>query len=233
MQFRDGADVLTATGEKIGRVDRVVLDPRTKEVTHLVVRKGLLLTTDKVLPVAMVSQATDEAVTLNRNVSDPKELPDFEETHYVNVDEYEWNRRRAVGSAPGRAAAQSYVPAMYWYPPTGVMAPGLAAAATVPYYEMPAAQAETTQNIPGNTVALKEGADVVSADGEKVGSVERVFADSGSNRATHLLVSQGVLFQKHKPVPTTWIEEVTEDEVRLAVSADLLKGLREYADSGK
>jgi uncharacterized protein YrrD len=94
---------------------------------------------------------------------------------------------------------------------------------------MPAVAAtETTQNIPDHTVALKEGADVVAADGEKVGSVERVFADRDSNRATHLLVSQGVLFQKHKPIPTAWIESVTEDEVRLAVGSNLLKGLPEY-----
>jgi uncharacterized protein YrrD len=229
MEFRDGAEVLTPKGEKVGRVDRVVLDPRTKEVTHLVVRKGLVLTTDKVLPVAMVRQTTEEAVTLDRNATDLERLPDFEETHYVNVDDAEWNERRAAGASAARARAREYSPAMYWYPPTSVLAPGQAAAATVPYYEMPAVAAtETTRNIPDNTVALKEGADVVSADGEKVGSVERVFAERDTNRATHLLVSQGMLFQSHKPIPTTWIEAVTEDEVRLAVSSKLLKALPEY-----
>jgi sporulation protein YlmC with PRC-barrel domain len=40
MQFKGGADVLTASNDTVGKVDRVVLDPRTKQVTHLVVRKG-------------------------------------------------------------------------------------------------------------------------------------------------------------------------------------------------
>jgi uncharacterized protein YrrD len=231
MQFQAGAKVVTANGEHVGKIDRVVLDPRTKEVTHVVVRKGLLLTTDKVVPVAMVARTTNEEVTLVSTVTDLDQLQDFQETHYVNVGEDEWGLRRRRGSpeAPGRdIPSRLQGPAMYWYPPTTVIAPGVAGAATVPYYELPAVAAETRQNIPENTVALKEGAKVVSADGEAVGSVERVFAEGDTRRATHVLISQGVLFQKHKPIPADWIEEVTEDEVHLAVSANLLKGLPEY-----
>ena len=44
MQFREGANVLTANREN-GEVDRVVLYSKTKEVTHLV--KGFLFTEEK------------------------------------------------------------------------------------------------------------------------------------------------------------------------------------------
>jgi len=41
MQFRENADVFTPAGEKIGRLDRVVIDPGSFEVTHIVTQKGL------------------------------------------------------------------------------------------------------------------------------------------------------------------------------------------------
>lgn len=37
MEFREGTDVVTAGGEKVGEIERVVIDPRTREVTHIVV----------------------------------------------------------------------------------------------------------------------------------------------------------------------------------------------------
>ena len=43
MQFKQGATVSTYDGKNVGHVDRVVLNPKTKEVTHIVVRKGLLV----------------------------------------------------------------------------------------------------------------------------------------------------------------------------------------------
>ena len=87
---------------------------------------------------------------------------------------------------------------------------------------------QTKRNIPENTVGLKEGAEVITADGHKIGSVERVFADEGSHKATHLLVASGMLFKTHTPIPVTWIDTVTDDSITLAVSEKLLKGLPEY-----
>ncbi len=43
MQFKRGAEGFTADGRKVGGIDRVVIDPRTREVSHVVIRKGFLL----------------------------------------------------------------------------------------------------------------------------------------------------------------------------------------------
>src|SRR5436309_1374760 len=96
MQFQAGADVLNANDEKVGKVDRVVLDPRSKEVTHLVVRKGALFKTDKVLPVGMVASTDPDRVRLRPDAEALAGLPDFEETHYVAAD-------NGVGSQTSRA----------------------------------------------------------------------------------------------------------------------------------
>jgi uncharacterized protein YrrD len=83
MQFRDNAEVQTNDGQKVGRIDRVVIDPNSKEVTHLVVQKGFLFTKDKVVPIDEVVTGSEERVVLDSKRESPDDYPDFEETHYI------------------------------------------------------------------------------------------------------------------------------------------------------
>jgi uncharacterized protein YrrD len=85
-----------------------------------------------------------------------------------------------------------------------------------------------TRNIPADTVPLKEGARVISSDEKHVGDVERVFIDAESHKATHFLISQGVLFKEQKLVPAHWIHSVEEDKVQLSVPSALLERLPAY-----
>ena len=61
-----------------------------------------------------------------------------------------------------------------------------------------------------------------------MGDVERVFADSQSERVTHFVISKGLLLKERTLVPATWVIRVVEDEVRLVVDADFLDALPEY-----
>lgn len=212
MQFKQNTSVFTADGRDVGRIDRVVLDPHTKEVTHIVVRKGFLFTEDKVVPIDLIGAATEDRVTLREDAGDLDKLPHFEKTHYVMLGRDEWMRD------PER---MNYAPPMYGYPPTLPAVPS-------PVRPAPAYAVETGENIPPGTVALKEGARVVSADDRHVGNVERVLTDPQADRATHFLVSQGLLLKEKKLVPTSWVSEVEEDEVRLAVGSETLNHLRPY-----
>ncbi len=235
MEFQSGAKVVTANDDSVGHVDRVVLDPRTKEITHIVVRKGTLFTTDRVLPIGLVADATADRVLLQANVTkhDLNTLPEFEETEYLIADEQDYVKRPQAGAAGaampvGTAVMAGTTPALVWYPSSPSALAGYGSMSNMPY--VPAADyvTQTKRNIPDNTVGLKEGARVNSADGHHVGNVERVFADEGSHRATHLLVAHGLLFKTHTPIPVTWIDTVTDNEITLAVSEKLLKGLPEY-----
>jgi uncharacterized protein YrrD len=222
MQFKEGTYVVTADGKEVGNVDRVVIDPGTKQVTHLVIRQGLLITQDKVLPIDLIDTATREQVTLKPRADNLPELPDFEETHYVTIDEDE----ARAGSPP----AVDYASPLYWYPPLGATrwgypAPGYPAQ---PSYAEPVVETETELNIPEGTVALKEGAKVYSADGEQVGNIERIFTSPNTNQATHLLISQGLILKNKKLVPMSWASTVGEDEVYLMVSSRVLDKLQEY-----
>jgi uncharacterized protein YrrD len=214
MQFKQNASVITVDGKDVGHIDRVVLDPRTKEVTHVVVRKGFLFTEDKVVPVDLIGAATEDHVTLREDAGDLERLPDFEERHFVMPGRDEW------AQDPER---MHYAQPMYWYPPTIPLAPYLAQ--PVPVYKV-----ETDENIPPGTVALKEGAKVVSADDKHVGNVERILTDPQADWVTHFVISQGLLLKEKKLVPTSWVSLIEEDEVHLAVGSETLDKLSPYKD---
>jgi sporulation protein YlmC with PRC-barrel domain len=76
MKFVKGADVFSSLGEKVGSIDRVVIDPKTDEVSHLVIKKGLLLA-EKVVPIAWVRNTSDRLVTLKHTAKSFDDLPDF------------------------------------------------------------------------------------------------------------------------------------------------------------
>jgi uncharacterized protein YrrD len=210
MELKEGSTVFTFAGEQVGRINRFVLDPATNEVTHIVVEKGWLLPEDKVVPIDMVNSATEERVVLNEDPRDFEQLPPFEETHYVELTQ---------ADIP-RVDDPIYSPAYYWYPPTGYI--GSLASGPEYYAWQPV---ETQRNIPADTVPLKEGARVMSSDEEHVGDVERLFLDSESHRATHLLISQGLLFKERRSIPMNWVRSVEEDEVHLWVPARVLERL--------
>ena len=221
MELKEGMRVFTSGGEEVGKVNRFVLDPATDEVTHIVVEKGWLLPEDKVVPFEMVRSQNDDKLVLSDEIDDFDELPPFEETHYVRVTDEPNDLTRTVG------AGYRYAPAYYWYPGlANVGQPGL----SLGPYPYPWQPEETERNIPADTVPLKEGTDVLSSDGEHVGDIERLFVDPDSNRATHLLISEGLLFKDRKLIPIHWVKMVTEDEVELAVPTRVLERLPSYQE---
>jgi uncharacterized protein YrrD len=220
MELKEGMSVVTRGGEEVGHVNRFVLDPATNEVTHIVIQKGWLLPEDKVVPFQMVSAHSDGRLLLSEEVGEFEKLPPFEETNFVRASD-----DRPDDPTPSGDPAYHHTPAYYWYPShANIGYPGLG----LGYYAWPNTQ--TRQNIPEDTVALKEGADVISSDGEHVGDVERLLIEPESNKATHFLISQGMLFRDHKLVPAHWVRSVEEDKVYLVVSARLLERLPSYQE---
>jgi uncharacterized protein YrrD len=212
--------VRTADGRDAGRVDRVVLDPQTKEVSHIVVRQGLLFTEDKVLPVSLIANAAEEGVALRAAAADLEALPPFEETYYIRLEEDEW-RGSPTRFGPG------YALPLYWYPSS------IAGAAPGYLWAPPGgpdapSRIQTERNIPQGTVAVQTGAKVISADDKHVGDVEEVLTDPEADRITGLIISQGLFLKDKKRVPAEWIHLITEEAVHLAVVSRTLERLRVY-----
>jgi len=223
MLFKEGAEVYTSSGDKVGEIERVVMNAANKEVTHLVIREGFLFTTDKLVDISLVGTTSEDRVNLREDAGDLDALPDFKETEFIpiggRVDE---RLDKQVDGPPG-----AYRP-LYWFPPVGYTWWGAGGAATHWGYAIPPYVVDTEERVPEGTTALKEGARVLSSDGDHAGDIEAVLTDPDTNRATHLLISQGFLFKETKLIPTTWISVVMEDEVHLLVDSALLKDLPEY-----
>ena len=213
MQFKHGADVKTADGRGVGSVDRVVMDPRTREVSHIVVRKGVLFVDDKVVPVDWISSATEDQVTLRMSESELEKLPNFVETEYIPV------------GGPGSTTPTMALP-LYWYPPVGSATWGYPALTGYPS----AVPVAGERQIPEGEIALHEGAPVMTLDGKHAGDVERVFVEETTNRATHFVLTKGLLFPEKKLLPMAWVKSVGDEQVLLNVEADILEQVRPYQD---
>jgi uncharacterized protein YrrD len=212
MRLVKGADVHSAQGDRLGTLNRVIIDPNTREVTHIVVEKGLMFTTNKIIPIDQVDPHNEEKITLNSSEQDLSQFDDFEENHIVDLDTTEY---------PGSDVTNSF-----WYPPVDYVwwRTGMPAIAPpTPVYTI-----KSTQNIPEGTVALEEGAKVISADDKQVGSIEELVVDQQDKRASHFIIGAGLLFKERKLVPVTWIANIGEKEVRLSVKSGTLERLPAY-----
>ncbi len=103
MRLVKGAEVYSAQGDRLGTLSRVIIDPNTREVTHIVIEKGLMFTTNKIIPIDRIDPQNPEKIMLNSSEQDLSQFDDFEEAHYVDLDTTEY---------PGSDVTNSF-----WYPP--------------------------------------------------------------------------------------------------------------------
>jgi len=210
-QFQKNATVLAANGQAVGSLDRVVFSPESKMVTHIVVRKGALLNrVDKVVPIDLIAETTEDQIRLRDEAGDLDSFPPFEEERVVD-------KKAGLDQPP---LYESSTPEILGYPEPNI-----------PVVPAPGEQYVTQidQNIPEGTVALKEGAKVKSADGKHVGSVERVLANPEMDKVTHLLISKGMFPKETKLIPMEWVTTMTEDEVYLQVDEHSVEELADVS----
>lgn len=222
MRFRKDANVETADGSTVGKVERVVLDPGNQEVTHLVVSKGFLFKEDKVLPIRLVDSADESGVMLSREVDNLEAFPPYEETDFRVVNE------EKLGETP--PPSDEYAPMLYWYPSATV-------GPTFRPYMWNSDQnftegegiIETRElNIPPQTVGLQVGAEVISSDDQHVGDLDQIMMLPGADKATHFIVNESGLLKGKKLVPLKWVTFLGEKEIRLSITADFLDSLPDY-----
>lgn len=206
MHFQNNASVCAFDSEEIGHLSRVVLRPDTNVVTHIVVRmKSLLKKEERVVPIEMISDAFGNLITLNKSIEEMEVFPLFEEKHFIPKDE-------SVDMSP-----PTFQPMM-----TGVPQP-------TPVITRSPSEKYTTiveQNIPEGTIAVKEGAKVLTADGKVVGKVESLVSDAPDDyQVTHLLVSKGLITGERRLVPINWVEQLGEEKIQLNVEESSVQEL--------
>ena len=212
MRYVKGAEVFTAAGEKVGKISRMVIDAKTRDVTDLVVERGILAGDEKVVPIGLVDVENEERITLRETNQSVDEFLDYETTHYVPVEN----------------AGTSYdnVETTFWYPPANfqVQMPRAGLVSNAIPDQVP----QTETSIPEGRIAISEGAPVVSADDTHIGNIEQVITNSESNTVTHFVIGKGFLLKQHKVVPAFWVDNMDGDKVRLSVEAGQFDRLPDY-----
>lgn len=241
MNLTKDARIFTAQHEEIGNLQRFVLDPKTRQITSIIIQRGGLLNKKEyVLPMEWIDQITDEHIILRPLQNTLEDLPLFEEERYVIADEHALLDANYVRADPALR--------MYFYYPPATYTPYAGAPPDVPTRsenspnfspsEMRGTEItgsegirkEVGSNIPDDNVALKEGAKVWSQDAHHVGDVEKIFFNPDDQKATHLLVSKGLLNKQRKLIPVDWVDEIYEDRVNLVLRDELIKNLPEYRE---
>jgi len=216
MKARRGAEVFTQDEHKAALLTRVVINPANYEVTHLILDKGDLLASDKVIPIGLVGPVAERIIFLRIKADELENLNDFPEIHFHPVGNIDWCK------CPDEAEAPQ---ALFWYPRRGTMwwVRGM-----YPNYVIPPFVTKTGTNIPDETIPLEEGWRVFSIDGVHIGNIDELLTDFRESRATHLVISEGVFLQKRKMISTLWIETVKANEVRLSITSDFLNEVPAY-----
>jgi sporulation protein YlmC with PRC-barrel domain len=211
MQFRHHARVATHAGQKFGLIERVVVDPGRREVTHLVVRKGRLRPRDNVVPVSAIETA-GEAVRLKPGAPRPEAFPIFQKGAVVPAGGYEdFGRHRA------REAGRMIHYYTGSHPPRWPGGPD-------PLPKKPL-YTRKDRNVPEGSVSLENGVAVQDARGQPVGRVLKVYTAPAGHRISHLVVSCNGLSREEKHVPSAWIKFVFDGFVRLTVGRERVAGL--------
>lgn len=215
IQLQKNANVYAANGQELGFIERVVVNPGTKVITDIVVHTGnLFQKEDRVVPIDFVVETTEDKIVLREDAGNLDAFLPLEEKRMVAEKASETDQPLSLNNAP---------PVNYGFPVTG------------PHLANPPGEQYVTRierNIPDGTVAMKEGARVITAEGKHVGNVERVVAVSPVDQITHLIVSKGMLSRESKRIPITWVKLMGEDEVHLRVKKASVEELEAYPIAG-
>lgn len=201
IEINIGATIVS-NGREIGRIERVILDRNTFEVTHLVARHGSLIHLRHILvPLAWVVDSTHDRVRTDRSESEFEALPNFETQHYVSLDhldEEQWEHPR------------SKIRPTDWI---NYLVPLVANALGDPYHS-PGIVVTNDLMTPAES-SIQRGLPVESNDGHRIGEILEVLLTKPDWRLTAVIISRGLVRPHPLRVPADWIAIVQHDRIVL------------------
>ena len=203
MRLEKGQHLYTAEMKNLGKIERVVLDPQTGEVSHVVISKGLLFPHERVVSSELIVSASDQGLILAAG-ADVEGFPPFEIEKTVPLDE---ETRTRYGT---------YEDPVFWY---GIPAAGYGRPLAMGTYSHTVA---VQRNVPENAAAVTVGAKVLDVTGKSVGTIEEVRVDDRDGTVAALITSRDMLSTDRKLIPAEWVQSWGEDEVSLLVSATMV-----------
>jgi sporulation protein YlmC with PRC-barrel domain len=215
------AKVRARDGEDIGSVDRAVVDPRTNEVTHIVVRTGTIFGRDIMVPRVDLERGSldGDTIQLDLTKDELKALPDFVMEQY--------------GAPPPTWVA----PAGYGFPSTGYAWPIAVDPMMGPVPMMLPEDERDTETEDPDKVTIAKGALVLDRHSDDIGVVDDVRFDADTGRLQGFVLRVGgalrTLFGGGDTVEVSahQIEHVGESMVRLRLAKEEVEAATEAAGS--
>jgi hypothetical protein len=189
-----------------GHTTRVLVDPITRTITHLIVREPGLLGVEREVPIELVVESDPERVRLRLTRDGLRDLPPLEETRYV--------------TAPGLLLPYSDETVLAW--PTYGLNGQIQAS---PYYPVDGRVPVDHENIPPGELAVRQGQRVEAIDGP-IGRIDELLVDPVSERITHLRMHEGHLWGRRiVTIPVDQIERIEDDAIHLTLSKRQVEAL--------
>ena len=187
---------IACTDQSSGKLVEIVVDPATKQVTDLVVQKGLLTKQAWVVPLAAVERVTGHAIQLNFH-SD--ELNTYPEYHAADVSE------------PAAGGPQT---------PGAALSPALGVTAEPP---APMVRKRLREGLVTGRTVLSAQTAVRTQQGDE-GSLEHVLIDAESGQIAQLVIRKG-FFPKSFMIPHEVIAQISADAILLTLRSEELAAL--------
>ena len=203
--FDIGTEVDCQDG-RCGKLHKVVLDPHTRRVTDLIVERGFLLTTDRVVPVDLVGQATRERITLLISSQALSEYPRYKVVEFrepapeVQSEHYDQGDVRCWVGRYGAVCPEPVVPMV---------------------------RRQIREGVLPIRAVIERGTPVQDTGGSQIGKVDHLLVDQESGEVSHLVVRKGLL--PYYPIlPIEKVKSVTDKAVSVSLAEGELELLPRY-----
>ncbi len=214
-----GESVLTSDGKDIGKVDGLVVDPDSMDMLEIIVHKGFLFSTDRIIDVVYIDRVDDDGtIHLNVDASRANDFPPYVTHEYVVATGTD-RGAMPVGVGIGPTVNQ---PIMWRARPVGR---GMHVTGEAGYLAAvaQAVPVEVRSDLPTAAVVIDAGTDVIAADGQKIGTVDDILYND-EDELTGFIVEAGFFHHRDIPVPISNVAAITSRYVRLNVDAVTIKG---------
>jgi hypothetical protein len=213
--FHIGAQVTCQADEEVwGRLDRVVVEPLSRTVTHLVVAPRHGQGPDRLVPVSLVGPTAvgpGGRIALSCTRTELEAMDPAEETRFlpgVGLEGYDPSATLGwpfYGLVPGGMG-------------TTMGGAGLAAVEGAP-------QPLLVDRIPAGEVELHRGDRVRAVDGE-IGRIRGLAVDPATRQVTHVLLDEGHLWgRKQVAIPLSEIRAIGQGRVEVSLTRDEIRDL--------
>jgi uncharacterized protein YrrD len=183
VRFRDGIG---------GTLHKVVVDPQTRDVTDLVIVRGLLQRHDYVLPMYVVEQASEDEIVVALYTQELVSYPQYREVEFEEPVG-DWEHEMFYPSEH----------VLVWNPMIGLV--------EEPRRIVPVIRHRLPKGIPFGEEVIGRSSVVCNIDGV-VGKIDHLWLDRESWEVTHLVVRRGIV-PHYFVIPFSWVSTITPQEI--------------------